>query len=202
MTFTDLRGCRAAFYGKVESLLEHLRSCTEEQLLQHDSQGNTVSPNTRRSRFMHAYPLDSDQLSSRGHISRQHMILTLIHTEGGACLRCLPMIRLSMAVQVLHLAVLRQHYDTVQALIDFGYPLFCKNIRKWMPLDEAVSLRDRRMVKLLHAADIQQMKALHRAKRGALLQTMQDMDDFTFKVGIICMLQHCAGSWGCLCSAL
>ena len=87
-----------------------------------------------------------------------------------------------MAVQVLHLAVLRQHYDTVQALIDSGYPLFCKNSRKWMPLDEAVSLRDRRMVKLLHAADIQQMKALHRAKRGALLQTMQDMDDFTFKV--------------------
>ena len=136
-----------------------------------------------------------------GTISRQHMILTLVHTEGGACLRCMSIIKLSMAVQVLHLAVLRQHYDTVQALIDFGYPLFCKNSRKWMPLDEAVSLRDRRMVKLLHAADIQQMKALHRAKRGALLQTMQDMDDFTFKVWIICMLRLCAEAWGCLCSA-
>ena len=129
------------------------------------------------------------------------MILTLIHTEVSAWLRRLSIINMSMTVQVLHLAVLRQHYDTVQALIDFGYPLFCKNIRKWMPLDEAVSLRDRRMVKLLHAADIQQMKALHRAKRGALLQTMQDMDDFTFKVWIICMLELCAEARGCLCSA-
>ena len=111
------------------------------------------------------------------------LYLTSVYTaDGSACLQCLSFISLSMAVQALHLAVLRQHYDTVQALIDFGYPLFCKNSRKWMPLDEAVSLRDRRMVKLLHSADIQQMKALHRAKRGALLQTMQDMDDFTFKV--------------------
>ena len=90
-------------------------------------------------------------------------------------------------VQVLHVAVLRQHYDTVQALIDFGYPLGCKNDRKWMPLDEAVSLRDRRMVKLLHAAEIGQIKALHKAKRGALLRTMQDMEDVTFKVRYTCI---------------
>ena len=90
-------------------------------------------------------------------------------------------------VQVLHVAVLRQHYDTVQALIDFGYPLSCKNDRKWMPLDEAVSLRDRRMVKLLHGAEYSQIKALHKAKRGALLKTMQDMEDVTFKVWYICV---------------
>lgn len=90
-------------------------------------------------------------------------------------------------VQVLHVAVLRQHYDTVQALIHFGYPLSCKNGRKWMPLDEAVSLRDRRMVKLLHGAEISQIKALHKAKRGALLKTMQDMEDVTFKVWYICV---------------
>lgn len=95
-----------------------------------------------------------------------------------------------MHMQVLHVAVLRRHHDTVQALIDFGYPLICKNSRKWMPIDEAVSLRDRAMVKLIHEADAQQIKALHKAKRGALLQTMKNMDDFTFKVG-----------WGALCAA-
>ena len=38
-----VRGCRAAFYGETETLLEYLKSCKEEELLQHDSQGNTVS---------------------------------------------------------------------------------------------------------------------------------------------------------------
>ena len=55
-----ITGSRAAFYGEVESLLEHLRSCTEEQLLQHDSQGNTVSPNNHPSQFTHAYALAND----------------------------------------------------------------------------------------------------------------------------------------------
>lgn len=38
-----VHGFRAAFYGETETLLEYLKSCEEEELLQHDSQGNTVS---------------------------------------------------------------------------------------------------------------------------------------------------------------
>ena len=89
-----------------------------------------------------------------------------------------------MNVQVLHVAVLRRQYDTVQALVEYEFPLVCKNERRWLPVDEAVALRDRRMVKVLHGAEVQQIKALHKAKRGALLQTMAKMDDFTFKVGL------------------
>ncbi len=91
-----------------------------------------------------------------------------------------------MNVQVLHVAVLRRQYDTVQALVEYEFPLVCKNERRWLPVDEAVALRDRRMVKVLHGAEVQQIKALHKAKRGALLQTMAEMDDFTFKVGCHC----------------
>ena len=92
-----------------------------------------------------------------------------------------------MIVQVLHVAVLRRQYDTVQALVEYEFPLACKNARRWLPIDEAVALRDRRMVKVLHGAEVQQIKALHKAKRGALLQTMAKMDDFTFKVGCPCI---------------
>ena len=81
------------------------------------------------------------------------------------------------------MAVLRRQYDTVQALIEYEFPLVCKNARRWLPIDEAVALRDRRMVRVLHAAEVQTIKALHKAKRGALLQTMAKMANFTFKVG-------------------
>lgn len=87
--------------------------------------------------------------------------------------------------QVLHVAVLRHHHELVEALLDFGFPVGIRNERRWMPLDEAVSARDRRMVKLLHVADVTAMKAANRAKRGDLLTSMRDMPDYTFKVGLL-----------------
>lgn len=54
---------------------------------------------------------------------------------------------------------------------------------RWAPLDEAVGLRDRRMVKLLYGSQMAALKALHQAKRGDLLATMREMPDYTFKVG-------------------
>jgi hypothetical protein len=82
----------------------------------------------------------------------------------------------------MHVAVLRHQHDLVQALLEFGFPFALKNSRRWEPVDEAISLRDRPMVKLLTAADIAAFKAEQKAKRKALLQTMRDIDDFTFKV--------------------
>lgn len=90
---------------------------------------------------------------------------------------------MSPFVQVMHVAVLRQQHEVVQALLDFGFPLAVKNSRRWEPIDEAISLRDRAMVKLLLAAEVAAFKAEQKAKRAALLQTMWDLDDFTFKVG-------------------
>ncbi len=80
------------------------------------------------------------------------------------------------------MAVLRHQHELVQALLEFGFPFTLKNSRRWEPVDEAISLRDRAMVKLLIAADVAAFKAEQKAKRAALLQTMRDLDDFTFKV--------------------
>ena len=85
----------------------------------------------------------------------------------------------------MHVAVLRQQHEVVQALLDFGFPLAVKNSRRWEPIDEAISLRDRAMVKLLLLAEVTAFKAEQKAKRAALLQTMRDLDDFTFKVGVV-----------------
>lgn len=82
----------------------------------------------------------------------------------------------------MHVAVLRHQYELVQALMESGFPLAAKNSRRWEPVDEAISLRDRRMVKLLLEADIAAFKAEQKAKRAALLQTMRGMDNFIFKV--------------------
>ena len=84
---------------------------------------------------------------------------------------------------VLHVAVLRHRHELAQALLDFGFPVMLRSGRKWAPIDEAVALRDRRMVRLLHAADVTALKAEHRAKRGDLLASMRSMPDYTFKVG-------------------
>jgi ankyrin repeat protein len=83
---------------------------------------------------------------------------------------------------VLHVAALRHHYDTAQALVDGGFPLAARNARRWTALDDAISMRDRRMVRLLYAAELAAIKAHHKAKRGALLQTMREMPDYSFKV--------------------
>ena len=82
MTLTILTGCRAAFYGEVESLLEHLTSCTEEQLLQHDSQGNTVSLDTAPSRVMHACALDINYVSVESLSDHSIVSDSPIHSRG------------------------------------------------------------------------------------------------------------------------
>jgi hypothetical protein len=50
--------------------------------------------------------------------------------------------------QVLHVATLRQHVAVVRSLIGSGFPVMKQNLRGWMALDEAVSLKDSELVSL------------------------------------------------------
>ena len=84
--------------------------------------------------------------------------------------------------QVLHVAVLARHVDTVEALLEAGWSGRTLNARRWTALQEAVALGDRACAAVLHSAEVAAEKAMLRVKRDALLQTMRDMPNISFKV--------------------
>ena len=53
--------------------------------------------------------------------------------------------------QVLHVAVLRRRHDLAGALLEAGFPVALANARKWAPVDEAIALNDKRMVRPRHS---------------------------------------------------
>ena len=46
------------------------------------------------------------------------------------------------------MAVLRQRHALVETLLATGFPVAVPNTRKWLPIDEAIALNDKRMVRL------------------------------------------------------
>lgn len=52
-----------------------------------------------------------------------------------------------MSLQVLHVAVLRKHTQTVESLLAAGFPIGEESARGWLALDVAVEAEDRPMVK-------------------------------------------------------
>jgi len=52
---------------------------------------------------------------------------------------------------VLHVAVLRRRHDLAGALLEAGFPVALANARKWAPVDEAIALNDKRMVRPRHS---------------------------------------------------
>ena len=45
------------------------------------------------------------------------------------------------------MAVLRRRYELAEALLEAGFPVALSNERKWAPVDEAIALSDKRMVR-------------------------------------------------------
>ena len=86
-------------------------------------------------------------------------------------------------MQVLHVAVLRRRVAVLLALLDAGIPPNLQNSHRWTPLDEAVSLKDKGMVMLLHARETATTKADLKAKKGDLLRSLTEMPDYSFQVG-------------------
>ena len=46
------------------------------------------------------------------------------------------------------MAVLQRRYELAEALLEAGFPAALSNARKWAPVDEAIALNDKRMVRL------------------------------------------------------
>ncbi|KAK9816485.1 hypothetical protein WJX72_000874 [[Myrmecia] bisecta] len=83
---------------------------------------------------------------------------------------------------VLHIAVLRRHYNLVDTLLAADVPLKTPNSRGWLAIDEAIALKDARLVKALHTKETADLKKQIKAKKAYLLATMQSMPDYGFKL--------------------
>ena len=72
--------------------------------------------------------------------------------------------------QVLHVAVIRKQRTLVDRHLALGLRSTVRNSRGWTPLEEAIALRDRGLVRQLHLAEVAAVKADMKSKRGLLLQ--------------------------------
>ena len=59
-----------------------------------------------------------------------------------------PCLKRSPTLQVLHVAVLRRHNETAEALLAAGFPAGEESERGWLALDVAVEAEDRPLVKV------------------------------------------------------
>ena len=80
------------------------------------------------------------------------------------------------------MAVLRKQLAAVEALLELGLSPTVYNMRRWTPLDEAVSLKDEALVKPLYLKRVANMKAELRAKKALLMESLGSMPDYTMKV--------------------
>ena len=84
----------------------------------------------------------------------------------------------------LHVAVLRGHVRVVDALLDddVDFPLDVRSSTGWTPLQEAVHLGDRRLVKTLFKKQIDRSKRDFERKKPVLLATLRSLPDFRMKI--------------------
>lgn len=80
------------------------------------------------------------------------------------------------------MAVMRRRHALVERLLALGFQGSVRSARGWTAMDEATALADRRLVRILHTAEVAAVKAELKSKRGLLLQTMREMPDYSFKV--------------------
>ena len=68
------------------------------------------------------------------------------------------------------------------ALLDAGFPVRRKNANQWSVLEDATALKDKEMVKLLHAREMASVKAQIKSKKGQVVQTLNQIPDCAFQV--------------------
>ena len=57
------------------------------------------------------------------------------------------------------MAVLRRRPSIVLAMLDSGFPVTVVNAHNWTALDEAIALKDKELVKILHSRQTAGLKA-------------------------------------------
>jgi hypothetical protein len=84
----------------------------------------------------------------------------------------------------LHVAVLRGHIGVLDVLLsdDVDFPLDVRSSTGWTPLQEAVHLGDRRLVKLLFQKQLDRSKREFERKKPLLLATLQSLPDFRMMI--------------------
>lgn len=83
--------------------------------------------------------------------------------------------------QALHIAVLRRRASVVLALLDANFPPEAPSQGRWTALDDAIALKDKELVKLLHSRQTAAVKADLKAKKGQLLNSLTDMPNVSFQ---------------------
>lgn len=78
----------------------------------------------------------------------------------------------------LHLAVMLGHKECIQLLLAHGAPVKLKNNQGWSPLSEAISYGDRPMITSLLRKLKRQSREAMEARRGDLVQALEQMGDF------------------------
>ena len=87
-----------------------------------------------------------------------------------------------MSVQILHLGVLRGNKDVLRVALEAKVPSDTRNARGWTALDEAIAAKDRDCVSLLYLHTVQEMKAEMKIAKTQLVQTLQEMPDYSMEV--------------------
>eukprot|EP00803_Ostreobium_quekettii_P004166 evm.model.scf_1272.2 EVM.evm.TU.scf_1272.2 scf_1272:8841-12435(-) len=82
----------------------------------------------------------------------------------------------------LHIAVVREDREAVEALLGAGFPSKVRNGRGWTALDEAVSARNRDLVTILHKYGVQELKDEFRGAKQQLLKTLKQMPDYSMEL--------------------
>lgn len=85
-------------------------------------------------------------------------------------------------LQALHLAVLRKRASVVLALLDAGFPPDAQSRDRWVALDDAITLKDKELVKVLHSRQTAAVKAELKSKKGQLLASLNGMPNVSFQV--------------------
>ena len=70
----------------------------------------------------------------------------------------------------------------VLALLDKGFPPDAQSRDRWTALDDAITLKDKELVKVLHSRQTAAVKADLKAKKGQLLDSLNSMPNVSFQV--------------------
>eukprot|EP00899_Mesostigma_viride_P011640 jgi/Mesvir1/20477/Mv12364-RA.2 len=84
--------------------------------------------------------------------------------------------------QPLHVAVLRGNLDAARTLLEKGFPVSTKNVSGWVALDEAITMADAPMVRLLLEYEQASHKQLFKQKKPELLASLANMPDFRMQI--------------------
>lgn len=68
------------------------------------------------------------------------------------------------------------------ALLDANFPPDAPSRDRWTPLDDAITLKDKELVKVLHTRQTAAIKAELKSKKGQLLESLRSMPDVSFQV--------------------